>query len=114
MSLDDPRITKLTNLIKDSFRVRENQDPVYIDIGGHLARLASKQHQVIFGRRGSGKSCLLVHYHRSKKEPRALSIYTNADEVKTLPYPDLSLPRFPGLLASGHHAAPAAAVYSRS
>jgi Bacterial regulatory proteins, luxR family len=26
----------------------------------------------------------------------------------------LTLPRFPGLLASGHHAAPTAAVYSRS
>src|SRR3990172_5468361 len=66
--------------------------PIYMDVGGHLARLAAKQHQVIFGRRGSGKSCLLVHYHRlvsRKAEPAALSIYIEADEVKTLPYPDL-------------------------
>ena len=90
MALDDSRINKLTSLIKDSFRVRPNHDPIYVDTGNHIGRLASGQHQVVFGRRGSGKSCLLVHYHRARaKSDNVLSIYIDADEVKTLPYPDL-------------------------
>lgn len=90
MALDDPRIGKLTSLIKDSFRVRPNQDPIYVDIGNHLTRLVAKQHQIIFGRRGSGKSCLLVHYHRTRvKHEGVFTVYIEADEVKMLPYPDL-------------------------
>ena len=86
MPLDDPRIDKLTSLIKDSFRVRPNQDPIYVDIGNHLGRLEAKQHQVIFGRRGSGKSCLFVHYHRTRsKDEGVLTVYIEADEVKMLP-----------------------------
>ncbi len=90
LQLNDSRIDKLTSLIKDSFRVRPNQDPLYVPISDHLERLKAKQHQIIFGRRGSGKSCLLVHYHRSeKKSEGVLSLYIEADEIKTLPYPDL-------------------------
>lgn len=62
MALDDPQITRLVELIKNSFRVRKNLDPIYVDVGNNLARIGSPQHQVIFGRRGSGKSCLMVHY----------------------------------------------------
>jgi len=89
MPLSDERIDKLTGLIKDSFRVRPNEDPVYVDVSGNLDRVRAKQHQVIFGRRGSGKSCLLVHYHRSiAKKDHTLSIYIDADELKRLGYPD--------------------------
>jgi hypothetical protein len=90
LDLADPRIDRLVSLIKDSFRVRPNQDPVYVDIGGNLERVASQQHQVIFGRRGSGKSCLLVHFHRRIASDRGiLSIYVDADEIKRLGYPDV-------------------------
>jgi energy-coupling factor transporter ATP-binding protein EcfA2 len=77
-------------LIKDSFRVRPNHDPVYVDVGGNLPRMTAKQHQVIFGRRGSGKSCLLVHFHRAiAPEHKIKSIYIDADEIKRLGYPDI-------------------------
>jgi hypothetical protein len=89
MSLQDEKLDKLMSLIKDSFRVREDHDPIYVDLGGHLERIAADQHQVIFGRRGSGKSCLLVHYHRRARPKTTLSIYVSADEVKRLGYPDL-------------------------
>lgn len=90
MSLEDNKIDKLVDHIKNSFRVRPNHDPDYVDIGGHLGRLRAKQHQIIFGRRGSGKSCLLVHYHRSvARKDGVLSIYIEADVIKSLPYPDL-------------------------
>ena len=90
MDLQDHRIDDLTTLIKDSFRVRPNQDPVYVDVGGNLPRVTAKQHQVIFGRRGSGKSCLLVHFHRAVAPERKIkTIYIDADEIKRLGYPDI-------------------------
>ncbi|MFT3864488.1 MAG: hypothetical protein QM729_09455 [Solirubrobacterales bacterium] len=89
ISLSDERIEALTGLIRDSFRVRPNEDPVYVDVSGNLSRIRAKQHQIIFGRRGSGKSCLLVHYHRSiAATDNTFSIYIDADELKRLGYPD--------------------------
>ena len=58
MSLDEPGIQKLQTLIQNSFRIRANQSPIYVDTAGHLSRVGAPQHQIIFGRRGSGKSCL--------------------------------------------------------
>jgi hypothetical protein len=90
VDLHDPRIDKLMNLIKDSFRVRPNQDPIYVDISGNLPRIQAKQHQVVFGRRGSGKSCLLVHFHRAAAlSNNILTIYVDADAIKRLGYPDV-------------------------
>ncbi|MCD6726998.1 MAG: hypothetical protein LT070_07130 [Solirubrobacteraceae bacterium] len=89
-SLDDRRIEELITLIKDSFRVRPNHDPLYIDLANNLDRVAAPQHQVVFGRRGSGKSCLLVHFHRKIAiKKRILSLYIDSDEIKRLGYPDL-------------------------
>lgn len=86
----DSRVTELASLIKDSFRVRPNHDPIYVDVGGNLERVCAPQHQVIFGRRGSGKSCLLVHFHRrAAPDQDVLSIYMDADEIKRLGYPDV-------------------------
>lgn len=88
--LNSPEVTSLKNLIRDSFRVRENQDPVYVDIGGNLGRFESLQHQVLFGRRGSGKSCLLVHVLRgSEKKKNRKVIYIGVDEIKRLGFPDI-------------------------
>ena len=75
MSLDSPQFTKLLGLIKDSFRVRQNQPPLFVNVGRNLGRGAAPQHQMIFGRRGSGKSCLLISYLNSA--PR--SVYILAD-----------------------------------
>lgn len=82
-------IDSLRQLIRDSFRVRENQNPVYVDISGNLRRISAAQHQVIFGRRGSGKSCLLVHYLKDKQAERLPPIYIMADEFKRLTFPDV-------------------------
>jgi hypothetical protein len=87
--LDDPKLDDLVNLISDSFRVEPNREPIYVPIGDNLTRVGAPQHQVVFGRRGSGKSCLLVHFHRHAAKSRILSVYVNADEAKRLGYPDL-------------------------
>ena len=88
--LDSAKVGDLKNLIKNSFRVRPNQDPVYIDVADHLTRLKAPQHQVLFGRRGSGKSCLLVHFkNKEAKGINVLPVYINIDEIKKLGFPDI-------------------------
>lgn len=88
--LDNPKVDKLKNHIKNSFRIRPNHNPKYIDCDGHLGRLSSNQQQVIFGRRGSGKSCLLVYLKNEiGKNKRILSIYVSTDDIKRLGYPDV-------------------------
>lgn len=82
-------IDSLRNLILNSFRVRENQNPVYVDIGGNLGRISAPQQQIVFGRRGSGKSCLFVHYLQEHKHDSVPPIYILADEFKRLTYPDV-------------------------
>lgn len=88
--LDTPEVNRLKNLIGDSFRIRPNHDPIYVDVSDHLTRLKAKQHQIIFGRRGTGKSCLLVHFMK-KEAPKlnSLTIYVDTDEIKRLEYPDV-------------------------
>lgn len=88
--LKDKRVKKLKNLIRDTFRIRPNHNPIYVDVADHLERLSSEQHQIFFGRRGSGKSCLLVHFKNSEATKlNILPIYVEADEIKRLGYPDV-------------------------
>jgi len=89
MDLNSSEVIALIGLIKDSFRVRKNIRPVYVDVGGNLARLGAAQHQIIFGRRGSGKSCLLVEYLKTAPKGKVTPIYVLADEFKRLSYPDI-------------------------
>jgi hypothetical protein len=88
--LDTPELKELEALIRRSFRVRDNQTPVYVDVAGNLARVGLAQHQFLFGRRGSGKSSLLVFYrHAIAPGEKVHTIYINGDTVKTLEYPDV-------------------------
>lgn len=90
LNLRSEQISRLQNLIRDSFRIRPNHDPVYVQIGNSLTRLLSKQHQVAFGRRGSGKSSQLVQVHKTKKNQKGThSIYLDIDQIKKLPFPDI-------------------------
>ena len=43
---------------------------------------------MIFGRRGSGKSCLLMQYLKTADTKRIIPVYVLADEYKRLTYPD--------------------------
>lgn len=88
--LQTPEVARLTNDIRDSFRIRPNHNPSYVDVADHLTRLTAKQHQIVFGRRGSGKSCLFVHFlHDQEANNGVLPIYLDSDELKRLGYPDL-------------------------
>jgi hypothetical protein len=103
---DDPRLASLEALIRRSFRVRENETPIYVDVAGNLARIALDQHQIVFGRRGSGKSCLLIYFRRQIAADRKIhTVYMLGDTIKTLEYPDvlirLLLAIFEGLPSQG-------------
>lgn len=88
--LDDPKLKKLEALIRKSFRVRDNRTPIYVDVAENLERIALDQHQIIFGRRGSGKSCLLIFFRRVvAPETDVHTIYILGDTIKTLDYPDV-------------------------
>ena len=89
MPLNDNSTRRLLNLIRDSFRVRKNHDPVYVDLGHNLERISAPQHQVLFGRRGSGKSCLMIHHLNKARSQHILPVYILADEYKKLTYPDI-------------------------
>ena len=87
--LESRSVRRLASLIKNSFRVRKNVRPVYVNVGDNLARLGAPQHQMIFGRRGSGKSCLLVEYLSVASQEDVAPVYVLADEFKRLAYPDI-------------------------
>ena len=89
MDLGSADVQLLIDLIKDSFRVRKNVRPIYVEVGDHLDRIGAQQHQIIFGRRGSGKSCLLVEYFSSAPDHGVHPVYILADEFKRLAYPDI-------------------------
>lgn len=89
MDLSSSEVKSLVHLIQDSFRVRKNVRPVYVDVGENLDRLNAPQHQIVFGRRGSGKSCLLVEYLKTAEARNVTPIYILADEFKKLAYPDI-------------------------
>lgn len=88
-SLKDAKLQELISLIKNNFRVRQNQAPLYIDIGHNRERISAPQHQIIFGRRGSGKSCLMINYLNNAKKGGVVPIYLLADVYKKLTYPDI-------------------------
>jgi hypothetical protein len=101
-ALDDHKLKDLETLIRRSFRVRANRTPVYVDVSDNLARVGLDQHQIVFGRRGSGKSSILVYFRRvTARELGVHTVYINGDTIKTLDYPDvlirLLLAAFEGL-----------------
>jgi hypothetical protein len=88
--LDDPKLQQLETLIRRSFRVRDNRTPIYVDVAQNLERIALDQHQIVFGRRGSGKSCLLIFFRRQVAPERNVhTAYILGDTIKTLDYPDV-------------------------
>lgn len=88
--LDDDNYKRLQTLIRRSFRVRENRTPVYVNVAENLERITLDQHQIVFGRRGSGKSCLLIFFRREvAPEQNVHTMYILGDTIKTLDYPDV-------------------------
>jgi len=58
--LDSPEVGKLERLIEEATRSTEEGVRRFVEpASGTLGRAVSRQHHLVFGRRGSGKSSLL-------------------------------------------------------
>lgn len=83
---DITKINILARYIEENLRVSDQTSVNYIDPRGHVQRLNSRQNQVIFGRRGSGKSLLV----RTLKRDTSDSIFSkiNIEDYKDVSFPN--------------------------
>jgi hypothetical protein len=79
-------LNKVLKYIEENIRVTNQTTIEYLDPKGHIERLNSKQNQIIFGRRGSGKSLLLKSLKEKKTDIVCLTI--NLEDFKDISFPD--------------------------
>lgn len=80
-------LKKLVKYIEENIRVSNQTSINYIDPRGHIPRLNSRQNQVIYGRRGSGKS-LLVKTLQKKQDNDFIYIKINLEDFKDVSFPN--------------------------
>lgn len=80
-------LSKVLRFIEENIRVSEQTTIEYLDPKNHIERLNSKQNQVIFGRRGSGKSLLLKSLKSKDVENKAY-ISINLEDFKDISFPN--------------------------
>lgn len=84
--MTNTELNKVLKYIEENIRVTDQTSIEYLDPKGHIERLDSKQNQVIFGRRGSGKSLLLKSLKENK--PEILCIPINLEDFKDISFPN--------------------------
>lgn len=87
MAINIEGLNRLSKYIEENIRVSDQTSVQYIDPRGHIQRLNSKQNQVIFGRRGSGKS-LLVKTLSSVQYNDAIYTKVNLEDFKDVSFPN--------------------------
>ena len=83
----DENLRKVLTYIEENIRISEQTTIEYLDPKNHINRLNSKQNQVIFGRRGSGKSLLLKSLRKNDIESK-LYITINIEDFKDISFPN--------------------------
>ncbi|AKP50836.1 hypothetical protein [Cyclobacterium amurskyense] len=79
-------LNKVLRYIEENIRVTDQTTIEYLDPKGHIERLGSRQNQVIYGRRGSGKSLLLKSLKLNNESKFCITI--NLDDFKDISFPD--------------------------
>lgn len=79
-------LNKVLSYIEENIRVTDQTTIEYLDPKGHIQRLSSRQNQVIYGRRGSGKSLLLKSLKPNQDGKFCITI--NLDDFKDISFPD--------------------------
>jgi len=82
-------LAKLTSFIRRSLRVTKTDRPVFEDVGGLIDRILLDTDHVVYGRRGSGKSALLLSAYWARKDRQELALYLDAQEHRGQPYADI-------------------------
>lgn len=83
---DNIAINKLSKYIEENLRVSDQTTINFIDPRGHIPRLNSKQNQVIFGRRGSGKSLLVRTLNKNNYD--SIFVKINIEDFKDVSFPN--------------------------
>lgn len=79
-------LSKILNYIEENIRTTEQTKINFIDPRGHIERLKNKQNQIIFGRRGSGKTLLLQSI--KNKTDLFICLIINLEDFKDISFPD--------------------------
>ncbi len=84
--LTDNRVLELQRLLQERSRTTESQPALqYIkDATENIASCAAPRHNLIFGRRGAGKSALLVETMHIVQKKRHLTVWMNAQTFRKL------------------------------
>ena len=86
----DPRIDDLATLLEEGARASAHSVKRFIEpMNGTLRRAQSKRHHVVFGRRGSGKSSLLLKTAQTLAESGVPVAYVDLEPFKGHHYPDV-------------------------
>ena len=85
--MNNIELSKVLRFIEENIRISEQTTIEYLDPKGHIERLNSKQNQVVFGRRGSGKSLLLKSL-KYKDLDSKLYITINIEDFKDISFPN--------------------------
>lgn len=85
--MNNQDLSKVLRYIEENIRITDQTTIDYLDPKRHLDRLKSKQNQVIFGRRGSGKSLLLKSL-RNIDTDNIASISINLEDFKDISFPN--------------------------
>lgn len=79
-------LIKALTFIEENIRISKQTSMEYLDPKRHIERLKSKQNQIIFGRRGSGKSLLLKSLQDNSIDVVCLDI--NLEDFKDISFPN--------------------------
>lgn len=79
-------LNKVLRYIEENIRVTDQTTIEYLDPKGHIERLSGNQNQVIFGRRGSGKSLLMKSLKSSNSVKFTITV--NLDDFKDISFPN--------------------------
>jgi hypothetical protein len=83
----DPRATELARLIAERSRTSEAQPSLHYvkDVATNISAATSPRHHLIFGRRGAGKTALMVEARRIVADQGAVSIWLNLQTLRNEP-----------------------------
>jgi hypothetical protein len=84
----DPRASKFVQIVQAGGRTSESQPSLaYVTDGmANLARIGSFRHNLIFGRRGAGKTALMVEGKRLADQSGELTIWLNMQPYRQLQF----------------------------
>lgn len=84
-AVNKEEVQKLINYIEENLRTSDETEVEFLDARNYKPRLTNKQNQVIFGRRGSGKSLLMKTLNGEKNH---VYIKTNLEDYKDTSFPN--------------------------